>query len=92
MGLVLLLPYATGWLGAGVVKLQLGIGAWIGAYYPVPENLVIVSGIMLLALLITGLMWVVVGLLRAPASWQELFPAGIPLAVSTIAWVVYLHI
>src|SRR3712207_6750625 len=43
LGFALLLPvYAIGGMGAGDVKMQMGFGSWVGAYYGLAEGLAIV--------------------------------------------------
>src|SRR5262245_43975584 len=43
LGMGLLLPvYAIGGMGAGDVKMTMGFGAWIGAYFGLPEGLWII--------------------------------------------------
>jgi prepilin peptidase CpaA len=44
LGLALLLPiYAIGGMGAGDVKMTMGFGSWIGAFYGVPQGLWIIT-------------------------------------------------
>jgi prepilin peptidase CpaA len=43
VGCALLIPvYAIGGMGAGDVKMTMGFGSWIGAFYGVPDGLVII--------------------------------------------------
>jgi prepilin peptidase CpaA len=55
LGFALLLPvYAIGGMGAGDVKMQMGFGAWVGAYFPVGEALSIIFWAFCLAVIIGG--------------------------------------
>src|SRR5579859_3129527 len=43
LGMALLYPvYAIGGMGAGDVKMQMGFGSWVGAFYGTPDALEIV--------------------------------------------------
>src|SRR5215470_3755400 len=56
LGFALLLPvYAIGGMGAGDVKMQMGFGAWIGAFYGLPTALWIVLWAFFLAVIIGGI-------------------------------------
>src|SRR5207237_8615333 len=63
VGFLLLLPvYAIGGMGAGDVKMQMGFGAWVGAYFGIADGLrviwwafavaVIIGGVIALAMII----------------------------------------
>jgi prepilin peptidase CpaA len=65
IGFLLLFPvYAIGGMGAGDVKMQMGFGAWIGAFYPFWEALGIVWGAFALAVVIGGVLAVIMILIR----------------------------
>jgi prepilin peptidase CpaA len=78
LGFVLLLPlYAIGGMGAGDVKMQMGFGAWIGAFYGLsaPEGQPAAPGIILgafcLAALIGGVLALIMIALRGQ-YWRNL--------------------
>src|SRR6516225_1057542 len=55
LGMALLYPvYMIGGMGAGDVKMQMGFGSWIGAFYPVGEALSIIFWAFCLAVIIGG--------------------------------------
>jgi prepilin peptidase CpaA len=55
LGFALLAPvYAIGGMGAGDVKMQMGFGAWIGAFYGHPNALWIVLGAFCVAAVVGG--------------------------------------
>ena len=55
LGFALLLPvYAIGGMGAGDVKMQMGFGAWVGAFFAVGEALSIIFWAFCLAVVIGG--------------------------------------
>ena len=57
LGFVLLLPvYAIGGMGAGDVKMQMGFGAWIGAFYGLGAGLGIIFWAFCLAVVIGGVL------------------------------------
>jgi prepilin peptidase CpaA len=57
LGFVLLIPvYAVGGMGAGDVKMQMGFGAWIGAFYGFASGLWVVFCAFCLAVVIGGVM------------------------------------
>jgi prepilin peptidase CpaA len=54
-GFLLLLPvYAIGGMGAGDVKMQMGFGAWVGAYFGIADGLRIVWWAFAVAVVIGG--------------------------------------
>src|SRR5262245_28620988 len=65
LGFLLLFPvYAIGGMGAGDVKMQMGFGAWIGAFYGYPEALGIIWWAFAIAVLIGGVIGFVMIMLR----------------------------
>lgn len=69
VGLALLLPiYAIGGMGAGDVKMQMGFGAWIGAFFSVSVALWTIVWAFCLATVIGGIMAVVMIFMRAQFS------------------------
>ena len=55
VGFLLLLPvYAIGGMGAGDVKMQMGFGAWVGAYYGVATSLRVIWWAFAVAVIIGG--------------------------------------
>ena len=88
LGFFLLFPvYAIGGMGAGDVKMQMGFGAWIGAFYPFWSALGIVLWAFCLGVLIGGIIAAVMivargkygqNLAHARLILSELFsPAGL---------------
>jgi prepilin peptidase CpaA len=56
-GFLLLLPvYAIGGMGAGDVKMQMGFGAWVGAYFGVAAGLRVIWWAFAVAVLIGGVL------------------------------------
>lgn len=65
VGFLLLFPiYAVGGMGAGDVKMQMGFGSWIGAFYGVKAGLWIIVCAFALAVLIGGVIAVVMMAIR----------------------------
>src|SRR5262249_34687079 len=57
LGFLLLFPvYAVGGMGAGDVKMQMGFGAWVGAFYGLASGLWVVFAAFCLAVIIGGLL------------------------------------
>src|SRR5947209_8321512 len=57
LGFALLLPvYAIGGMGAGDVKMQMGFGAWVGAFYGLPQGLTVVLYAFCAAAIIGGVL------------------------------------
>src|SRR5262249_16004055 len=57
IGFLLLLPvYAIGGMGAGDVKMQMGFGAWVGAYFGVAEGLRVIWWAFAVAVIIGGVL------------------------------------
>ena len=57
LGFALLFPvYAVGGMGAGDVKMQMGFGAWIGAFYGFSDGLWIILCAFCLAVVIGGVL------------------------------------
>jgi prepilin peptidase CpaA len=92
--LVLLIPvWVAGWLGAGAVKLQMGFGAWAGAFFGTEKGMMAVAGATLAAMLLCAIMamfWV----RRSDGERRlALMPTGFPQAIAGIgALIVMLHI
>src|SRR5438876_1741853 len=64
-GFLLLLPvYAIGGMGAGDVKMQMGFGAWVGAYFGIADGLRIIWWAFAVAVLIGGLIALVMIIIR----------------------------
>lgn len=65
LGFALLLPvYSIGGMGGGDVKMQMGFGAWIGAFYGASEGLGIVFKAFCLAAIIGGVLALIMILAR----------------------------
>jgi prepilin peptidase CpaA len=65
VGFVLLVPvYAIGGMGAGDVKMQMGFGAWVGAYYGAWAGMAVIWWAFALAVLIGGVLALGMMLLR----------------------------
>jgi prepilin peptidase CpaA len=57
VGFLLLLPvYAIGGMGAGDVKMQMGFGAWVGAYFGVAAGLRVIWWAFAVAVIIGGVL------------------------------------
>ena len=55
LGFILLFPvYAVGGMGAGDVKMQMGFGAWVGAFYGFASGLWVIFWAFCLAVIIGG--------------------------------------
>lgn len=83
LALLLLSPcYALGILGAGTIKLQMGFGAWAGAFYGLEKGALIVLVATLAAALSSGLMyWLLVA--RSKRQRLESQLAGLEKHLST---------
>src|ERR1700736_3091519 len=65
LGFALLLPiYAIGGMGAGDVKMQMGFGAWVGAFFGLGEGLKIIFYAFCAAAIIGGLIAMVMITIR----------------------------
>ena len=65
LGFVLLFPvYAIGGMGAGDVKMQMGFGAWIGAFYGLWNGLFVIFWAFCLAVIIGGVLAVIMMVAR----------------------------
>jgi prepilin peptidase CpaA len=65
LGFVLLLPvYAIGGMGGGDVKMQMGFGAWVGAFYKQSDALWIIIGAFCVAAIIGGILALLMILIR----------------------------
>lgn len=65
LGMALLLPvYSIGGMGAGDVKMQMGFGAWVGAFYPANAALTIIFWAFAVAVVIGGVIAVFMILFR----------------------------
>jgi len=57
LGFALLLPvYAIGGMGAGDVKMQMGFGSWVGAFFGLPSALAVIWWAFAIATIVGGLM------------------------------------
>jgi len=65
LGFALLFPvYAVGGMGAGDVKMQMGFGAWVGAFYGIGTGLSVVLYAFCLAVVIGGVLAVIMMAVR----------------------------
>ena len=65
LGFVLLLPvYAIGGMGAGDVKMQMGFGSWVGAFFGMGQGLQIIFYAFCAAVLIGGVIALCMILIR----------------------------
>ncbi|MFL5242749.1 MAG: prepilin peptidase [Gemmataceae bacterium] len=65
LGFALLLPvYAIGGMGAGDVKMQMGFGSWVAAFFGLPDALSIIFFAFCLAVVIGGVMALAMILIR----------------------------
>jgi prepilin peptidase CpaA len=65
VGFALLLPvYVIGGMGAGDVKMQMGFGSWVGAFYGVWVGLMVIWWAFALAVLVGGVLAVAMILIR----------------------------
>jgi prepilin peptidase CpaA len=70
LGFILLFPvYAVGGMGAGDVKMQMGFGAWVGAFYGFASGLWIVFCAFCLAVVIGGV--IAAGMILARGRFHE---------------------
>ncbi len=70
LGFILLFPvYAVGGMGAGDVKMQMGFGAWVGAFYGFASGLRIVFAAFCLAVLIGGV--IATGMILVRGRFRE---------------------
>lgn len=65
LGFALLLPvYAIGGMGAGDVKMQMGFGSWVGAYFGFSSGLEIIFWAFCVAVVIGGVMAAIMMMVR----------------------------
>jgi prepilin peptidase CpaA len=70
LGMVLLLPlYAIGGVGGGDVKMQMGFGAWVGAFYGIQQVPDLHPGAMWIIVYAFGLAAVIGGVLALIMIW-----------------------
>ncbi|HVS38330.1 MAG TPA: A24 family peptidase [Gemmataceae bacterium] len=70
LGFILLFPvYAVGGMGAGDVKMQMGFGAWVGAFYGFASGLWIIFCAFCLAVVIGGL--IATAMILARGKYRE---------------------
>ncbi len=70
LGFILLFPvYAVGGMGAGDVKMQMGFGAWVGAFYGFASGLWIVFCAFCLAVVIGGV--IAAGMILVRGRFRE---------------------
>src|SRR5262249_50420569 len=64
-GFLLLLPvYAIGGIGAGDVKMQMGFGAWVGAYFGIADGLRVIWWAFAVAVIIGGVIGLAMMIIR----------------------------
>src|SRR5919201_5001170 len=65
LGFALLLPvYAIGGMGAGDVKMQMGFGSWVGAYFGLAHGMQIIFYAFCAAVIIGGVMALIMIIIR----------------------------
>ncbi|MCI0683641.1 MAG: A24 family peptidase [Gemmataceae bacterium] len=70
LGLALLLPmYAIGGMGAGDVKMTMGFGSWIGAFYGLPQGLWIITYAFCAGAIVGGV--IAVGMIIVRGNYQQ---------------------
>lgn len=70
LGFALLFPvYAIGGMGGGDVKMQMGFGSWVGAFYGISHGASVIFYAFLLAVVIGGVMAVIMMTLRG--QWNQ---------------------
>src|SRR5262249_44484265 len=70
LGFLLLFPvYSIGGMGAGDVKMQMGFGSWIGAFYGYKEGLSIVWWAFVFGAVIGGV--IALGMILARGKWRQ---------------------
>jgi len=70
LGFILLFPvYSIGGMGAGDVKMQMGFGAWIGAFYGYKEGLPIIWWAFAFGAIIGGVL--ALGMILARGKWRQ---------------------
>ena len=78
-GFLLLLPvYAIGGMGAGDVKMQMGFGAWVGAYFGTGAGLLVIWWAFAVAVIIGGVLALAMMMIRGRyrqnlANTREIF-------------------
>jgi len=87
-GMLLALPYGYGWLGAGCVKMQMALGAWIGCTYSAERGAKVVIAATIVGALVSIAGFAVHAALIAgdakSVDWP-LFPAQVTLSLGAIA-------
>lgn len=70
LGLALLLPmYAIGGMGAGDVKMTMGFGSWIGAFYGAPQGLWIITYAFCAGAIVGGV--IAVGMIIVRGNYKQ---------------------
>jgi prepilin peptidase CpaA len=70
LGFALLLPiYSIGGMGAGDVKMQMGFGSWIGAYYGYKDGMPIIWWAFVFGAVIGGV--IALGMILARGKWRQ---------------------
>jgi len=70
LGLALLLPmYAIGGMGAGDVKMTMGFGSWIGAFYGLPQGLWIITYAFCAGAIVGGV--IAVGMIIVRGNYKQ---------------------
>jgi len=70
LGFILLFPvYSIGGMGAGDVKMQMGFGSWIGAFYGYKDGLPIIWWAFVFGAIIGGV--IALGMILARGKWRQ---------------------
>jgi len=70
LGFLLLFPvYSIGGMGAGDVKMQMGFGSWIGAFYGYKDGLPIIWWAFVFGAIIGGV--IALGMILARGKWRQ---------------------
>jgi prepilin peptidase CpaA len=70
VGFLLLLPvYAIGGMGAGDVKMQMGFGAWVGAYFGIATGLSVIWWAFAVAVIIGGV--IALGMMAVRGRYRQ---------------------
>ena len=86
--LLLVGPYSTGGLGAGAVKLGMGLCAWTGAFYGLWDSVLIFLGSFVASIAVGGF----ISLIWHLRSGRHLvLPFPVPLAVTATAYLLWRH-
>src|SRR6202521_6143261 len=95
LGMGLLLPvYAIGGMGAGDVKMTMGFGSWIGAFFGMGQGMWIIvyafcAGTIVGGIIAQGIGDVADKANRRRSRWHRL-PYGVPLCIGFLGYLLYL--